>query len=130
MVYMSNNAPPGAGGLIIRDNFGGERLQFRTPQALASDWFEVVYYRRVPTDGELTVTLGMAAVSGYCAFDDFKVEPIVEQINLEARPVTVRPRRTTDTTTAYNPDGTPIAPKVEARPTRSALRAQPVPIRE
>ena len=130
MVYMSNNAPPGAGGLIIRDNFGGERLQYRTAGALAN-WFEVVYYRRIPTDGELSVTLGMAAVTGDAAFDDFKIEPIVEQINLENRPVTVRARRATDTAATANPDGTPAtAPKAEARPNRAAFRPLAVPIRE
>ena len=129
MVHMRDNAPPGAGGLIVRDNFGGERLQYRTAEALNS-WFEVVYYRRIPTDGKLSVTLGMAAVNGYAAFDDFKIEPIVEQINLENRPVTVRPRRAADTTAAYNTDGTPAPPRPAERPARAALRPQAVPIRE
>jgi len=132
MVQMSNNAPPGAGGLIIRDSIGGERLQYRTSSALASGWFEVVYYRRVPADGEMSVLLGMAAVSGYAAFDDFKVEPIVEQVDLDRRPTSVRPRRATDTATSptYNADGTPNTPKPAERPARSALRAQPIPIRQ
>ncbi len=30
MVYIVNAANPGAGGLIVRDSIGGERLQFRT----------------------------------------------------------------------------------------------------
>ncbi len=92
------------------------------------DWFEVVYYRRIPTDGELSVTLGMAAVTGFAAFDDFKVEPIVEQINLENRPVTARARRATDTAATYNPDGTPITPKAEAaQPSRPPLPGRPDP---
>ncbi len=131
MVYMKNTAPPGAGGLIIRDSIGGERFQYRTSSAVAGDWFELVYYRRIPSDGEMSVTLGMAAVTGYAAFDDFKVEPIVEQIDLDRRPTSVRPRRATDTTTTtYNPDGTPNTSKPTERPARSALRAQPMPIRQ
>ncbi len=79
MVFMRNPATPGAGGMIVRDSIGGERLQFRTPGAL-TDWFEVVYYRRAPVDGTLSVTLGMANY-GWAAFDDFKIEPIVEQVD-------------------------------------------------
>ena len=91
MVKMANQALPGAGGLIIRDSIGGERLQFRTPQALADDWFEVVYYRRVPEDGTLSVTLGLAGY-GYASFDDFKIEPIVEQVDADQYKLT-RPAR-------------------------------------
>ena len=131
MVYISVQSPPGAGGLIIRDSIGGERFQYRTSQALASDWFEVVYYRRVPADGEMSVTLGVAAVTGSAAFDDFKVEPIVEQVDIENRPKTARARRPADpAATTYNADGTLNTPKAADRPPRSALRSQPVPIRQ
>jgi hypothetical protein len=82
MAYMANQTVPGAGGLIIRDSIGGERLQFRTTNALAMDWFEVVYYRRVPADGTMDVTLGMAGY-GFAAFDDFKIEPIIGQLTDE-----------------------------------------------
>jgi hypothetical protein len=80
MAYIANQSVPGAGGLIIRDSIGGERLQFRTSNALAMDWFEIVYYRRVPADGILNVTLGMAGY-GFAAFDDFKIQPIVDQLS-------------------------------------------------
>jgi hypothetical protein len=82
MAYMANQTAPGAGGLIIRDSIGGERLQFRTSNALAMDWFEVVYYRRVPADGTLDVTLAMAGY-GFAAFDDFKIQAIVGQLSDE-----------------------------------------------
>ena len=125
MIHSMQNTAPGAGGLIVRDNFGGERLQYRLAQA-ADDWFEVVYYRRIPADGELAITLGYAAIAGACQFDDLRVEPIVEQISLENRPVAVRPRPDAETTP--NPDGT--RPRAEPVPNRAAFRAQPVPIRE
>jgi hypothetical protein len=83
MVKMANLALPGAGGLIIRDSIGGERLQFRIRDGNPADWYEAVYYRRVPADGTLSVTLGMAGY-GYASFDDFKIEPIVEQVDADA----------------------------------------------
>jgi hypothetical protein len=82
MAYSANQTVPGAGGLIIRDSVGGERLQFRTTNALAMDWFEIVYYRRIPADGEFNVTLSMAGY-GFAAFDDFKIQAIVGQLTDE-----------------------------------------------
>jgi hypothetical protein len=66
--------PLGAGGLIVRDSLGGETLQYRTTAALP-DWSEVTLLRRVPTDGELTVTLGLAGF-GTAYFDDLRIEPL------------------------------------------------------
>lgn len=66
--------PPGAGGLIVRDSIGGERLQYRTTESLG-DWTELVLYRRVPADADLTVTLGLAGY-GTAYFDDLRIDAI------------------------------------------------------
>ncbi len=126
MAYIDHASTPGAGGVIVRDNYGGERLQFRTHQALAMDWFEVVFYRRIPADGKLSVTLGLAGY-GFVAFDDFKIEPIVDQVSAEERLRLIRPRRRSSTPTPDTPDG---AEKPAATPPRTAIRIRPVPTRE
>ena len=132
MAKTSNQSVPGAGGLIIRDSIGGERLQFRTHDALAMDWFEVVYYRRAPADGTMTVTLGFAGY-GYAAFDDFKIEPIVETIDPEQfKQLSVRTRRRAARTPA-SPTSTE-RPGSDATATNSrastANRPRPLPIRQ
>ncbi len=75
MVMMTYGTVNGAGGLIVRDSLGGEPLEFRSSLAIPG-WHEVVLYRRVPADGEMTVLLGYAGVQG-CQFDDLKVQKIV-----------------------------------------------------
>ncbi|WP_435009161.1 hypothetical protein P12x_000410 [Tundrisphaera lichenicola] len=125
MAHMKFPTAPGAGGLIVRDSIGGERLQFRTPDALDGDWFEIVYYRRVPVDGTLSVTLGMAGYNS-CEFDDLKVEPIVETVEIDTSRAQVRPRRrpvrpATETTA--------ITDQPEEAPA-TATRSRPIPIRE
>ena len=123
MAYMANQTVGGAGGLIVRDSIGGERLQFRTPQALAMDWFEIVYYRRVPRDGKMTVTLGMAGY-GFSAFDDLKVEPIVDQLSPDQLRASIRPRRrpAPAAPATSNTGDKPVA--------KTANRMQPMPIRQ
>jgi hypothetical protein len=71
-VRMPRRLPAGTGGLIVRDSIGGELLQYRTTEAVPN-WTEVVLYRRVPTDGELTVTLGLAGY-GIAYFDDLRID--------------------------------------------------------
>ncbi len=66
----------GGGGLIIRDSIGGEALQFRTTTPMP-DWTEVVLFRRMPADGELTVTLGLAGY-GIAEFDELRIELLEE----------------------------------------------------
>ena len=61
--------------MIVRDSIGGETLQFRTTDPIP-ELSRVVLYRRVPTDGELSVTLGLAGY-GDVFFDDLKIEPVV-----------------------------------------------------
>ncbi len=126
MAYIDHASTPGAGGVIVRDNYGGERLQFRTYQALGMDWFEVVYYRRIPADGKLSVTLGLAGY-GFAAFDDLKIEPIVDQVAPEQRQSLIRSRRRSSEPTPDTPDGTE---KPAATPPRTATRLRLVPTRE
>ena len=64
-------------------------------------------------------------------FDDFKIEPIVELVDIENRPVTARSRQATDSATTYSGDGTKNpTDKPAPAPNRAAFRAQAVPIRE
>ena len=126
MVKMANLALPGAGGLIVRDSIGGERLQFRTRDVGAAEWYEAVYYRRVPADGELTVTLGMAGY-GYASFDDLKIEPIVEQVDADQYKQLSARRRPARAAASPTP-----AAGTAAQPTRAAtaIRPRPMPIRQ
>ena len=126
LALMRNSTVPGSGGLIVRDSFGGERFQFRTPHGLPDQWFEIVYYRRIPSDGDLSVTLGLAAVSGMVAFDNLRIEPIVEQLNVDQiqQAAAVRPRPATvpvSGTATYKPDGT----RAEPTPRRSPRALRP-----
>jgi hypothetical protein len=59
--------------VIIRDSIGGELMQYRQFSALP-EWRRVVLYRRAPEDGDVTVTLGLAATSGEVFFDDLRIE--------------------------------------------------------
>ncbi|MEO6809132.1 MAG: hypothetical protein ABI353_08455, partial [Isosphaeraceae bacterium] len=72
MVKMPRQTPTGAGGLIVRDSIGGEALQYRVSNSTPK-WQEVVLYRRVPANGELTVLLGLAGF-GEAYFDDLRIE--------------------------------------------------------
>ncbi len=93
----------GVGGVIVRDSIGGEPLQFRWTGALP-EWTKVVLFRRAPSDGELTVTLGLAGY-GAVYFDDFKVERVEEPPKPLPPNVAGRPRRR------------PSAPATATRPT-------------
>ncbi len=117
MAFMPKPCTPGAGGLIVRDSIGGERLQYRTAAALMGNWFEIVYYRRVPADGDLSITLGLAGY-GFCEFDDLKVEPIVEQVDPDQPRVTVRPRRRPVTAAAAPAPAPRTADRPRPRPFR------------
>ncbi len=75
LVHRPIAGAPGAGGVIVRDSIGGEPLQFRTTDPIA-ELSRVVLYRRVPADGEMTVTLGLAGY-GDVFFDDLRIEPVV-----------------------------------------------------
>ncbi|WP_435021370.1 hypothetical protein TA3x_002339 [Tundrisphaera sp. TA3] len=114
----------GAGGLIIRDSIGGERLQFRLTSA-AQAWYEVVFYRRIPADGTMSLMIGLAGY-GSVGIDDLRIEPIQETVDPEAYAAS-RPRRAAEVrTTTVDPTAIPAAPAA----TRSATRAQPYPVRQ
>jgi hypothetical protein len=72
MVKMPRGAAAGAGGLIVRDTIGGDPLQFRLAGPVP-DWSQVVLYRRVPADGMLSVTIGLAGY-GDLDVDDVAIE--------------------------------------------------------
>jgi len=101
LVKMKRPQPWGAGGVVVRDSLGGELMQFRRSVEAIREWSRVVLYRRAPEDGELTVTLGLAATGGEAYFDDLRIEPIVgrggpspaREAELGARPSAVAPRR-------------------------------------
>ena len=73
-VFMPTPVAPGAGGIIVRDSIGGELLQFRTVNAIP-EWQDVILYRRAPSDGMFTVTLGYAGY-GVAKFDNVQVQKI------------------------------------------------------
>jgi hypothetical protein len=78
MLRMLIAAPPGAGGLIVRDSIGGEALQYRDTTANGEEWRELVLYRRAPEDTDLTLTIGLASF-GIAYIDDIRVDRL-EQI--------------------------------------------------
>jgi len=74
MVKKYNPSAPGASGLIITDSIGGETMQYR----LGSSYprlSRVVIFRRAPTDGTLTVTMGLDGF-GDAFIDDFRVQKV------------------------------------------------------
>ncbi|AGA29276.1 hypothetical protein [Singulisphaera acidiphila] len=74
LVQKMNPSAAGQGGLIITDSIGGEALQFRNAGSIPK-FSKVVLFRRVPADGVMTVTLGLAGF-GEAYFDDLKVETV------------------------------------------------------
>jgi hypothetical protein len=76
-IRMPRRLPPGTGGLIVRDSLGSELLQFRTTEPIP-DWTDLVLYRRVPADGELTVMIGLAGY-GVAYLDDLRIDRL-EQV--------------------------------------------------
>jgi hypothetical protein len=84
LVKMPRAITSGSKGLIVRDSLGGELLQFRTTEAI-TDWREVVLYRRVPEDGEISVLLGLAG-QGIAYFDDLRIEVLGDAPSSGPRP--------------------------------------------
>ncbi|MGC8643382.1 MAG: hypothetical protein ACP5XB_26285, partial [Isosphaeraceae bacterium] len=74
LVKRSIASQGGMGGIIVRDSIGGEQLQFRSSGPIPS-FSRVVLFRKAPSDGKLTVTLGLAGY-GEAFFDDLRVELI------------------------------------------------------
>jgi hypothetical protein len=79
LAKLPRKLPSGTGGLIVRDTFGGEALQFRTTDAMP-DWTEITLFRRSATDGSLSVTLGLAGY-GDAYFDDLRIE-VLERVDM------------------------------------------------
>jgi hypothetical protein len=77
----------GMGGVIVRDSIGGEQFQYRTSAAIP-EYSRVLLFRKAPSDGTFTVTLGLAGY-GEAFFDDLRVE-VVEQDDDRAAPDLVR----------------------------------------
>jgi hypothetical protein len=82
LAKMPREQNKGVGGLIVRDSLGGEALQFRTTDAIP-EWKEIVLYRQAPSDGELTITFGLAGY-GDAFFDDLRVDVITDPSRLPA----------------------------------------------
>jgi hypothetical protein len=66
----------GSGGIIVSDSIGGEALQYRSSASITKP-SKIILYRRAPSHGVFTVTLGLAGF-GEATFDDFRVETVDE----------------------------------------------------
>lgn len=74
MVHKANPQPDGQGGILITDSIGGEALQIRKSGSIPK-FAQVIWFRRVPADGVMTVTLGLAGF-GEAYFDDLEIETV------------------------------------------------------
>ncbi len=112
-VKMPRSQTAGSTGLVVRDNLGGELLQFRTSEGLPQ-WREVVLFRRVPSAGEFHVTLGLAG-TGEVYFDNFRVEVLGDPAGSPGLP----PEFADDEPLARRlPLPNPGTPSMDASPTR------------
>ncbi len=69
-----NPSARGTAGLIITDSIGGETMQYRLPGSYPK-LSQVIFFRRAPTNGNLTVTMGLDGF-GDAFFDDFRIEKV------------------------------------------------------
>ena len=113
MVRMPRSQVPGSTGLIVRDNLGGDNLQFQTSGGLPQ-WSEVVLYRRAAVNGEFFVTLGLAGI-GDAYFDDLRVEvlgdsdsTIPEAIDRAEDPLARRPTLPDPRTPVVDPNNATV----------------------
>jgi hypothetical protein len=118
---------PGHGGVIIRDSIGGEPLQFRFAPEIP-ELTPVVFFRRAPADGVLTVTIGLAGAHGEVFINNFKVEVAEASVPGEGTPPDLAgraqpplPNPGAEPTTA--PPAAGFAPPAD----RAASRPLPVP---
>ena len=113
LAFQPRPQPPSSGGLIVRDSIGGAPLQCRLDKAV--EWTRIVLYRRAPEDGELTITLGLAASGGEVYFDDLRVERAeqpggaIPSPGLAATPIPDEPAAAAPSRTAAGPP--PAAPR-------------------
>jgi len=62
-------------GALFYDSIGGEALAVRMTDAM--EWRQFTLYRRMPSSGQLTVTLAMTGL-GSVQLDDVKIEPLFD----------------------------------------------------
>jgi hypothetical protein len=98
----------GAGGVIVRDSIGGEQLQYRTSDPIP-EFERILLFRKAPSDGTFTVTLGLAGY-GEAFFDDLQVEVVEQDGAMDARDLVRRdgPARRMNSPRAPDPS-TPAA---------------------
>ena len=60
-------------GVLLYDSAGGEPLAVRT--SLASGWKQFILYRKVPSSGNIHVTMALTGL-GSVYFDDIRIEPM------------------------------------------------------
>ena len=63
-----------ADGALLYDDAGGEPLAVRLQQT--AGWKQFHLYRRVPTSGQMSVTLALTGI-GVAYYDDVRIEPLV-----------------------------------------------------
>jgi len=107
----------GNGGIIVRDSIGGEQFQYRTSAPIPA-FSRVVLFRKAPTDGTFTVTLGLA---GYAEayFDDLRVEVIEQNARFTEPDVAERRRPSRAPGSPALPDPSPpaaAARTIDSRP--------------
>ena len=61
-------------GALFYDSVGGEPLAIRLTEP--TPWKKVTFYRRVPSSGNISVTLALTGI-GAVYFDDVRIEPLV-----------------------------------------------------
>ncbi len=90
-VFARRNKPTveGIGGVIVRDSIGGEALQYVSNEAMPKRT-RIVLFRRVPADGEMTVTLGLAGADNVF-FDNLEVQTVEAPPVYQAPDVAQRP---------------------------------------
>jgi len=71
-----------ADGALFYDSVGGEPLAIRLTEPMA--WKRFTLYRRVPSNGAISVTLALTGL-GTVYFDDVRIEPLAPASNTAAR---------------------------------------------
>jgi hypothetical protein len=112
LVKRAYKSAPGMGGVIVRDTIGGEQFQFRTSAEIPR-FSRVVLFRKAPSNGTFTVTLGLAGY-GDAYFDDFRVDVIEEGPSSTGRGLAQGNPRPSQTGSPALPD--PNLPAAASRP--------------
>lgn len=75
-VRVPNAIGASADGALFYDSAGGEPLSVRLNEP--TDWRQVTLYRRVPSSGQISVTMALTGL-GSVQFDDVRIEPMNEK---------------------------------------------------